>query len=125
MKLAVNSVVFAINPAIAEALVLAERAGVERSLAYEVFASSAAAAPVVVYRRPVFEHPESAPVSFPIDLVIKDLDLVLALAAEVGAHLPQAAANLAAMQAAAGSGLGASDMGTMAVFLRRGSPSPP
>ena len=53
MKLAVNAVVFAINQAIAEALVLAERAGIERSVAYDVFASSAVAAPVVHYRRPV------------------------------------------------------------------------
>ena len=80
MKLAVNDVLFAINQAIAEALVLAERAGIERSVAYDVFASSAVAAPVVHYRRNVFEHPESAPVTFPIDLVIKDLELVQALA---------------------------------------------
>ena len=60
MKLAVNAVVFAINQSIAEALVLAERAGIERSVAYDVFASSAVAAPVVHYRRPVFEHPETA-----------------------------------------------------------------
>ncbi len=85
MKLAVNAIVFAINQAVAESLVLAERAGIERSVAYEVFASSAVAAPVVHYRRPVFEHPESVAVTFPIDLAIKDLDLVLALGSEVGA----------------------------------------
>ena len=118
MKLAVNAIVFAINQAIAESLVLAERAGVERSVAYEVFASSAVAAPVVLYRRPVFEHPESAAVTFPIDLAIKDLDLVLALGSEVGAPLPQAETNLATMQAAAAAGLGAADIGTIAVYLR-------
>ncbi len=118
MKLAVNAVLFAINQALAESLVLAERAGIERSVAYEVFASSAAAAPVVHYRRPVFEHPETAAVSFTIDLAIKDLALVLALGSEVGAQLPQAETNLAAMQAAAAAGLGAADMGAMAVYLR-------
>ena len=56
--------------------------------------------------------------TFPIDLVIKDLDLVLALGSEVGAPLPQAEANLAAMRAAAAAGLGAADMGSMAVYLR-------
>src|SRR5690606_25083678 len=100
MKLAVNAVLFAINQSIAESLVLAERAGIERSVAYDVFASSAAGAPVVHYRRPVFEQPESAPVTFPIDLAIKDLDLVLALGSAVGAPLPQAETNLAAMHAA-------------------------
>jgi 3-hydroxyisobutyrate dehydrogenase-like beta-hydroxyacid dehydrogenase len=118
MKLAVNAVVFAINQALAESLVLAERAGVERSMAYEVFASSAAGAPVVHYRRPVFEHPESAAVTFPIELVIKDLDLVVELGATVGAQLPQTDANLAAMRAAAADGFAAADMGAMAVYLR-------
>jgi 3-hydroxyisobutyrate dehydrogenase/2-hydroxy-3-oxopropionate reductase len=121
MKLAVNSVLFSINQAIAESLVLAERAGVERSVAYDVFASSAVAAPVVHYRRAVFEHPESAPVTFTIDLAIKDLDLILALAAEVGARLPQAETNLATMRAAAAAGLGAADMGGVAVHLRGGA----
>jgi len=118
MKLAVNAIVFAINQAVAESLVLAERAGVERPVAYDVFASSAVAAPVVLYRRPVFEHPETAPVTFPIDLAIKDLDLILELGSTVGARLPQAETNLAAMQAAASAGLGAADMGSMAVYLR-------
>ena len=118
MKLAVNAIVFAINQAVAESLVLAERAGVERSVAYDVFAASAVAAPVVLYRRPVFEHPESAAVTFPIDLAIKDLGLILELGSEVGAPLPQAETNLAAMQAAAAAGHGAADIGTMAVYLR-------
>ena len=64
--------------------------------------------------------------TFPIDLAIKDLDLVLALGSAVGAQLPQAETNLAAMQAAAAAGLGAADMGSMAVYLRgspRSSPS--
>jgi 3-hydroxyisobutyrate dehydrogenase-like beta-hydroxyacid dehydrogenase len=87
-------------------------------VAYDVFASSAVAAPVVHYRRNVFEHPESAPVTFPIDLVIKDLELVQALAHSVHAAMPQAAANLASMQAASDAGLGAADMGQLAVHLR-------
>jgi 3-hydroxyisobutyrate dehydrogenase-like beta-hydroxyacid dehydrogenase len=118
MKLAVNAVVFAINHAVAEALVLAERAGIDRSVAYDVFASSAVAAPVVHYRRPVFEHPESAAVTFPIDLAIKDLDLVLTLGSAVGAELPQTETNLAAMRDAADAGLGAADIGSIAVYLR-------
>jgi 3-hydroxyisobutyrate dehydrogenase-like beta-hydroxyacid dehydrogenase len=118
MKLAVNAIVYAINQAVAEALVLAERAGIERSVAYDVFSSSAVAAPVVHYRRPVFEHPETAAVTMPIDLVIKDLKLVLALAEQVDAQVPQAETNLAAMTAASTAGRGAADMGTIAVHLR-------
>lgn len=43
MKLAVNALVHGLGVALSESLVLAERAGVERSTAYEVFASGAAA----------------------------------------------------------------------------------
>ena len=41
MKLAVNSLLHGLNVALSEALVLAERAGIERSAAYDVFASGA------------------------------------------------------------------------------------
>lgn len=121
MKLAVNAVLFGLNQAIAESLVLAERSGIERSTAYEVFASSAVAAPVVHYRRAVFEQPETTPVTFSVDLATKDLGLILTLASQVGASMPQADANFAVMESAARSGLGGHDMGEVATILREGS----
>ena len=54
MKLAVNTVIFGLNGAVAEGLVLAERSGIERSLAYEVLAASAVGAPFVAYKRDAF-----------------------------------------------------------------------
>ena len=45
MKLAVNTLIFGLNGAVAEGLVLAERNGIDRALAYEVLAASAAGAP--------------------------------------------------------------------------------
>jgi 3-hydroxyisobutyrate dehydrogenase/2-hydroxy-3-oxopropionate reductase len=122
MKLAVNAVLFGLNQALAESLVLAERSGIERSTAYEVFASSAIAAPVVHYRRAVFEQPETAPVTFSVDLANKDLGLILTLASEVGASMPQADANLAVMQQASKSGLGDHDIGEVATFIRQSRP---
>ena len=124
MKLAVNAVLFGLNQALAESLVLAERSGIERSTAYEVFASSAIAAPVVHYRRAVFENPESAPVTFSVGLASKDLGLILALASEVGSNMPQAEANLAVMQQAGQAGLGDHDMGEVATFIRQGRHHP-
>jgi 3-hydroxyisobutyrate dehydrogenase-like beta-hydroxyacid dehydrogenase len=120
MKLAVNAVLFGLNQAIAESLVLAERSGIERSTAYEVFASSAVAAPVVHYRRAVFEQPGTTPVTFSVDLANKDLGLILALASQVGANMPQTDANLAMMEDASRSGLGDHDMGEVATVLRQG-----
>jgi 3-hydroxyisobutyrate dehydrogenase-like beta-hydroxyacid dehydrogenase len=118
MKLAVNAMVFGLNQTLAEALVLAERAGVERALAYEVFASSAAGAPFVTYKRAAFEHPESTKVAFALDLVAKDLDLAAALAAEVGASVPQLETNRRVVGEAIAAGLGDADMSALARHLR-------
>src|SRR5690242_7709911 len=89
MKLAINAIVHSINQAVSEALVFAERAGIERTRAYEVFANSAVAAPFVLYRREAYERPGEVPVTFRLELAAKDLRLALALAQEVGADLPQ------------------------------------
>jgi 3-hydroxyisobutyrate dehydrogenase-like beta-hydroxyacid dehydrogenase len=118
MKLAVNALVHAINVAVSEALVLAERSGVERSVAYEVFASGAGAAPFVLYKRAAFEHPEETPVAFSLDLVAKDLDLILSLAEEVGAPMDQAVMNTSVVRAAVQAGLGSRDLSAIADFLR-------
>jgi 3-hydroxyisobutyrate dehydrogenase-like beta-hydroxyacid dehydrogenase len=118
MKLAVNAVVHALNAALSEALVLAEKAGIERSAAYEVFAASAVAAPFVLYKRAAFERPDETPVAFSLDLVAKDLDLIQGLADRVGAPMEQAAATRQIIAAAIAGGLGTRDMSAVAEFLR-------
>jgi 3-hydroxyisobutyrate dehydrogenase/2-hydroxy-3-oxopropionate reductase len=119
MKLAVNALVHGLNVALSEALVLAERAGIARTTAYEVFAGGAAAAPFVLYKRAAYERPDDVPVAFSLDLVAKDLELILGLADEVGATMPQAAANQAEVRAAIDAGLGERDLSAIAEFLRR------
>ena len=118
MKLAVNTVIFGLNQAVAEALVLAEAAGIDRALAYDVLAASAVGAPFVGYKRAAFLEPESAPVAFSLDLAAKDLRLISALAAELGVPVPQAASNLAAIADAASRGGGDRDFSTVAEHLR-------
>ena len=118
MKLAVNALVHGLAVALSESLVLAERAGVERTTAYEVFASGAAAAPFVLYKRAAFERPDETPVAFSLDLVAKDLDLILALAERVGAPMPQADTNREEVRAALAAGMGESDMSALAGYLR-------
>jgi 3-hydroxyisobutyrate dehydrogenase/2-hydroxy-3-oxopropionate reductase len=119
MKLAVNALVHAINVALSEALVLAEKAGVERSTAYDVFSAGAGAAPFVLYKRAAFEHPETTPVAFSLDLAAKDLDLILGFAGQVGARMDQAAVNRATARAAIAAGLGSRDLSSIATYLRR------
>jgi 3-hydroxyisobutyrate dehydrogenase-like beta-hydroxyacid dehydrogenase len=119
VKLAVNGIVHALNQAVSEALVLAEAAGVARGRAYEVFAASAAGAPFVQYKQAAFARPDETPAAFTLDLVGKDLDLILALAQRSGVAMAQAATNRAAVEAAVKAGYGERDMSTMAEYLRR------
>ena len=57
LKLAVNTLIFALNQSVSEALVLAERAGIPREVAYDVFAAGAAGAPYVGYKKAAFLDP--------------------------------------------------------------------
>ena len=125
VKLAVNALVHAIDVGLSEALVLAEKAGVDRSAAYDVFAAGAAAAPFVLYKRPAFEDPDNAPLTFTLDLMAKDLDLILSLAREVGAPMGQAERNREVVERALVGGFSGRDMSAVAEYLRRsglGSP---
>jgi 3-hydroxyisobutyrate dehydrogenase-like beta-hydroxyacid dehydrogenase len=119
MKLVVNAVIFALNAAVSEALVVAEKAGVDRAATYDVLQASAVGAPYVHYKRNAFLRPEDAPVAFSLDLVAKDQGLIAALAESVGASTPQAAVTREVVTAAVSAGLGAHDMSAVAQYLRR------
>jgi 3-hydroxyisobutyrate dehydrogenase-like beta-hydroxyacid dehydrogenase len=119
MKLAVNAVVYGLCEALSEALVLAEASGIDRERAYEVFASSAAAAPFVHYRREEFEHPGTPPVAFRLALAKKDLDLILTLAGLYGTPMPQADVNRATLERAMDAGWSEHDVSAVAEYLRQ------
>jgi 3-hydroxyisobutyrate dehydrogenase-like beta-hydroxyacid dehydrogenase len=118
VKLAVNALVHAIDVGLSEALVLAEKAGVDRSAAYDVFAAGAAAAPFVLYKRPAFEDPDNAQLTFTLDLMAKDLDLILSLAHEVGAPMKQAERNRELVERAITAGFSGRDLSSIAEYLR-------
>jgi 3-hydroxyisobutyrate dehydrogenase-like beta-hydroxyacid dehydrogenase len=119
MKLVVNAMVHALDVALSEALVLAERAGVEREAAYDVIAASAVGAPFVAYKREAFLRPDEVPVAFALDLVAKDLALADALASRVGAPVQQLAVNRQVVGQAIEAGLGQADLSAVATLLRR------
>ena len=118
MKLAVNTVIFGLNGALAEGLVLAESAGIDRALAYDVIAAGAAGAPYVGYKRAAFVDPEGTPVAFSLDLTDKDLGLITEYAAALGVEMPQTAVNRRLVRDAAAGGRGSSDFATVAAELR-------
>jgi 3-hydroxyisobutyrate dehydrogenase-like beta-hydroxyacid dehydrogenase len=123
MKLAVNTVIFGLNGAVAEGLVLAEAAGVDRSLAYDVFAASAVGAPYVGYKRAAFLEPDTTPVAFALELAEKDLGLITDLAERVGVPTPQARTNLDVVRAAEADVGRAADFSAIASHLRGTRPS--
>ena len=118
MKLAVNAVIFGLNQAVAEGLVLAEAAGIDRAVAYDVIAAGAAGAPYVGYKRGQFLDPEGAPVAFSLALTEKDLRLITETAEALGQPLPQTAINLEVVRAAIAAGGGARDFATVAGEVR-------
>jgi 3-hydroxyisobutyrate dehydrogenase-like beta-hydroxyacid dehydrogenase len=118
MKLAVNALIFAINNSLSEALVLAERSGIDRGLAYDVFAASAAGAPFVGYKRPNFVEPESTPVAFSLELTAKDLRLITDHATSLGVPMPQALANQAIVRDASAALGSERDFSAVAEYLR-------
>ncbi|MEV0718335.1 NAD(P)-dependent oxidoreductase [Asanoa sp. NPDC050611] len=118
MKIAINTLLIAINQGLSEAYVLAQAAGIDPATAYDVFEAGATGAPFLKYKRAVFEHPDDTPVAFSLGLVDKDADLVLALAERVGVPVPQAQADKAALAAALDDGYANRDISTMARHLR-------
>jgi 3-hydroxyisobutyrate dehydrogenase-like beta-hydroxyacid dehydrogenase len=118
MKLAVNTVIFGLNGALAEGLVLAEAAGIERSLAWDVFAASAIGAPYVGYKRAAFVEPDSTPVAFALELADKDLGLIATFADGLGVPMPQARLNLDVIRAAEADISPDADFATVAIHLR-------
>jgi 3-hydroxyisobutyrate dehydrogenase-like beta-hydroxyacid dehydrogenase len=117
-KLAINNLIYGINQAAAEALVLAERGGLDRELIYDAFLGSAAAAPMLAYRREAFLHPREGEVAFTLALAEKDLRLTLELAARLGVPMPQAALNRDVARAAMAAGYGEDEMSIVAEHLR-------
>jgi 3-hydroxyisobutyrate dehydrogenase-like beta-hydroxyacid dehydrogenase len=119
MKLAVNSVLHTLNAAVGESLVLAERGGVPRETALEVLAGSAVAAPYVLYKRASFADPDGQPVAFTVDLMRKDLDLILRFAEARSSPMPLAEVVSGVSDQASAAGLGTRDMSTIAELHRR------
>lgn len=118
-KLVINNLIYGINQCLSESLVLAERGGLEREAIYAAILDSAAAAPVMRYRREAFLHPGEGEVSFTLQLAEKDLHLTQGLADRLDAPMPQSALNHEIVQRAVDHGFGGDDLAIVAEYLRR------
>ena len=87
LKLVANLLVALNSAAAAEALAMAERAGLDTRLALEVLTSSAATSRMLEVRGPMIVRREFPP-QMKLDLFMKDLHLIQDAAAAFGAPLP-------------------------------------
>ena len=121
MKLAINTMIAVTNESISELLVLCERAGLERAAAYAALADSALASPFVHYKQAAFLAPDDEPVGFTPRLMLKDLALADALAAELGAELPAVGRGARLLERTVAAGHGDGDLVRVADTLRDGA----
>ena len=103
MKLVVNSLLGIGMQAIAEAVALGEKAGLDRNRLLDVLSQTAVVAPAHVGKLQRAMMGDYSP-QFPIRLMKKDFELILKLAAAAGAPMPatRAAYEVNTTQAAAG-----------------------
>ena len=119
MKLAINSVIHSLNQAAAESLNLAQAAGIELPLAYEALESSAACAPMLRYRKPLYLDERAHQVTFTVGLAAKDVDLATRLAQSLDVQMPQAELNLDILNQASQKGYVNRDMASVISYLKK------
>jgi len=104
MKIALNLAITTQLLAFSEGILLAEKAGIDRKTAVEVYTSSALASPMLQYRGPfVLDMPEEA--WFDMRMMQKDTTLALDLGRLLGVPLPTTAVANEILTAARGLGL--------------------
>lgn len=112
MKLVVNSIVHALNIAVAEGLTLASTFNLDLNAVYDVLQESVIAAPYVMYKRHAFLNTDS-PVAMRIDTAAKDMELVLSLAESQGLEMSIAEAVAEKYSHVTQEGHGYQDMATV------------
>lgn len=122
MKLVVNSLIHGLNQTFAEAMALAEAAGIAPDAAFDIVENSAAAAPMLKYRRPLYLDEAANDVTFTVALARKDMEVTTALAEQTGVAMPQGRITLEKLLEAENQGYGARDMAAMLDFMRKDKP---
>ena len=118
MKLAVNMLIHGLNQTLAEAMTLAEAAGIAPDAAFDVIEASAAAAPMLTYRRPLYLDEAGHDVTFTVALAEKDLRVAGDLARGLGVALPQSQVTQAILEQAIEQGFAARDMAAILSYMR-------
>ena len=124
MKLAVNTMVGTTMAALAEALVLGEKAGLDWRQMLEVFPNTAVGSPFVKYKAGPLAERSFAP-AFTASLMAKDFDLALETARRLGVAAPVTGLVRQLLQATNSSGWGERDMSALVLLLEQLAGLPP
>jgi 3-hydroxyisobutyrate dehydrogenase len=119
MKLVLNMLMGVQIPALAEAIVYGERAGLPREKILEMIAGSGYSSPVMSFRCAMMGRRSFEQAAFRLSLMRKDMMLVLAEGQELGVPLPVAESAYAMLTAAKQQGLGDLDVAAMLPFMER------
>jgi 3-hydroxyisobutyrate dehydrogenase len=119
MKIVLNMLMGIQMPALAEAVVLGERAGLERTKILEAINGTGYSSPVMNLRCPMMGERRFAPPLFRLDLMRKDMMLVLERSQELGVPMPVSESAYAMLTAATAQGLGGLDVAAIVAFQER------
>ncbi len=101
---------------IAESVVLAQRAGIDRDLALQMISDSGFSSPVMRFKAGVMRRQAYGSPQFRLDLMRKDLDLATAQARQLGVAMPVCDATHDVLAAAAEAGLGELDCAAVLAY---------
>jgi 3-hydroxyisobutyrate dehydrogenase len=119
MKLVLNMLMAVQMPALAEAIVYGERAGLPRKAILEMIAGTGYSSPTMTFRCPIIADRSFYKAAFKLGLMRKDAMLVLAEAAELGVPMPVTEAAYTMLTAAKQQGLGDLDVAAIVAFQER------
>jgi 3-hydroxyisobutyrate dehydrogenase len=119
MKLVLNMLMGVQMPALAEAVVFGERAGLPRDKILEMIAGSGYSSPVMSFRCMLMGQRAFENASFKLSLMRKDMMLVLDESKELEVPLPVSETAYAMLTAAKQQGLGELDVAAMLAFQER------
>ncbi|MGC3940917.1 NAD-binding protein [Roseobacter sp. EG26] len=106
------------NQTVSEALCLAGKSGITNDRAFDVIENSAAAAPMLKFRRPIYLDEASQDVTFTVALARKDVGLALDLAQSGGVPMPQTETTFQVLKEAEAQGFDARDMASIFNYMR-------
>jgi 3-hydroxyisobutyrate dehydrogenase len=119
MKLVLNMLMGVQMPALAEAVVFGERAGLPRQKILEMIAASGYSSPVMKFRCGMMGRRAFQQAAFKLALMRKDMMLVLSESQELGVPMPVSESAYAMLTAANQQGLGDFDVSAILAFQER------